>query len=144
MVGQRVDRLWVQPHGTSTRGHVAGGGHRVAAGEQGDLVPLPHQCFGEVGDNPFGAAVALGGHRLTQWGNLRNTHHAPSSHKSGTMRLPGEGAFVLAAPSARDGPSLQANGGYEFVTCVAQDILARQRNPRNAKIARTTTTRPMR
>ncbi len=60
-MGQRVAALRVQPQGGSARGYEAGGRHRVAAGEQGDLVPLPHQGVSQVGDDPFGAAVAAGG-----------------------------------------------------------------------------------
>jgi hypothetical protein len=77
-MSQRVAALGVQPQGGSARGYEAGCRHRVAAGEQCDLVPVLHQGFCEVGDDPFGAAVAAGGHRLIEGGDLGNAiTHAP-------------------------------------------------------------------
>ena len=32
-------------------------GPRIAAGEEGDIVPLMNKFFGEVGDHPLGAPV---------------------------------------------------------------------------------------
>ena len=38
-------------------GDQPGSGHRVAAGEQGDVVAVGHQLLGEIRNHPLGPAV---------------------------------------------------------------------------------------
>jgi hypothetical protein len=64
------------------RGHGAagelGGGDGIAAGEQRHVVPELHQFFGQIGDDPLGAAIQARRHALHQGGDLRNTHRETS------------------------------------------------------------------
>ncbi len=56
-----------------------GAGQGIAAGVKGDVVSEPDKFFGEIGDNPFRAAVQLRGDALDQWSNLCNSHMVSSA-----------------------------------------------------------------
>ena len=59
-------------------GHATGtqlrAGDRIAAGEQGHVVALAHQLFGQVGDDTFGSAIESRRHAFHQRRNLRDFH----------------------------------------------------------------------
>ena len=60
----QVMRKRIFASGIETQGAIAGGsqcrlGLRVAAGKQSDLMTLAYQLFGQIRDNPLGAAVKL-------------------------------------------------------------------------------------
>src|SRR5207244_954850 len=67
-----VDAALVQAQRLPGAGNEARLGHRVAAREQGDLVALPDQLLGEIGDDPLRAAVELGRHALIERCDLRD------------------------------------------------------------------------
>ena len=52
-------------------------GHGVAAREQRDVMPLPHQLFGQVRDDALGAAVELWRHTFNERCDLRDSHATP-------------------------------------------------------------------
>jgi len=55
------------------------GGVRVAAGEEGDVVSLPHQLIGEIGDDALGAPIKLRRNALVQWCDLGDAQGLPRS-----------------------------------------------------------------
>ena len=61
VVRQRVDAARVEPQRPRRARHQPRRGHRVAAGEQRDVVALRHELLGQVGDDALGAAVERGG-----------------------------------------------------------------------------------
>ena len=81
VVRELVDATLVQPQRTPAGRNQAGAGHRVAAREQGDVVALPDQFPGQVGDDPLGAPVEPGRHTLKERGDLRNSHDGPVTRK---------------------------------------------------------------
>ncbi|MCY1295328.1 hypothetical protein D9M70_446650 [compost metagenome] len=50
---------------------------RVPTCEQRDVMALPHQFFGEVGNDALRAAIEAGRAALGKWCNLRNLHRHP-------------------------------------------------------------------
>jgi hypothetical protein len=72
--GDGVAQGAVEPQRRGPHAFQVGGGLRIAAGEQGDVVPHVHQGLGQVGDDPLGAAIEARGHGLGQWGDLGDTH----------------------------------------------------------------------
>ena len=49
-------------------------GHRVASGEQSDLMSARNELLGEIGDDPLGSSVELRRHALEQRSDLSHTH----------------------------------------------------------------------
>ena len=74
VVRQRLPAVRVAPQGPRAGGDQLRRCLRVAAGEQRDLVPQPHQLFGQVGDDTLRAAVQLRRHALIQRGDLCDSH----------------------------------------------------------------------
>ena len=62
----------------SRTGTSVGSGPRLGTGEQRHVVAELDQGVGQVGDNPFGAAVETGRDSLIERCNLGNLHKAPS------------------------------------------------------------------
>src|SRR5580700_3079678 len=73
--GALVADRGIQSQRLGTARHQLGTGHRVAAGEQRDLVSLPNQLLGKVRHDPLSATIQLGRHSLGKRGYLRNSHH---------------------------------------------------------------------
>jgi hypothetical protein len=62
------------PERAFDRRHQAGGGLRVAGGEEGHVVAAARQLFGQGGDHTFCSAIARRRHGLERWRNLGNPH----------------------------------------------------------------------
>src|SRR5580700_7956575 len=59
MMRKRILALRIEAQCAITRGPQYRPGLRVAAGKQSDLMTLPYQLFGQIRDDPLGAAVKL-------------------------------------------------------------------------------------
>ncbi len=81
-VNERLLDSWVQTQGRRDHGVQFRLRHRVAAREQGNVMPLPHQLFGQIRDDPLGAAVEPGRHTFNQRGDLRDLHVTPFLSRS--------------------------------------------------------------
>src|SRR6188768_3620540 len=85
---------------------------RIAAGEQSDLVSLPHELFREVGDDSFGAAVSLRRNAFGERRDLRDLHVRKT-------------AFVVACPAmvwrSRSG-SDTAHGPSDRIECFSVSL----------------------
>ena len=78
VIGDRIPGVWIQAQRLFGAFYEFRVGYRIAACEQRHLVPLPNEFFGQIGDNPLGAAVQFGRNTLEQRGNLRDSHyHVP-------------------------------------------------------------------
>jgi hypothetical protein len=66
-----------EPQGLAANRLQAGGSAGIPAGEQGDVVPQPHQLLGEEMHDPLRAPVQGGRNTLIQRRNLRYPHAAP-------------------------------------------------------------------
>src|SRR5690606_28162610 len=75
-IGQHVFHGRIQPKGLRNRGDELGGGLRVAAREQGNLVALADQLFGQIRYDAFGPAVQPGWNAFDEGCDLRNLHRA--------------------------------------------------------------------
>jgi len=82
-------------------GRQVGRSLRIAAGEQGDMVPLPHKFFGEIRDNPLGSAVKLWRDALNQGRDLGYSHSGNSFSPSYSTKLPEcrQGSSIAPLPS---------------------------------------------
>ncbi len=69
-------------------------GFGVSACEQGDLVSLPHQLLGQIGNDPFGSAIKLRRDALNQRRDLGDFHFRHPlrvnchSNAGGFLKLP--------------------------------------------------------
>ena len=79
MVGKRILAFGIEPQRPVARRPQHRRGPRIAAGEQRHLVALTHQLFGQIGNDPLGAAIKLRRAALVQGRNLRDPHCGTSS-----------------------------------------------------------------
>ncbi len=77
IIGNRVTDAGVEPERLGHAGYEVGGGDRVAAREQGYVMTKAHQLFGEIGDDPLGAAVQPGRDAFHQGCYLRDFQFSP-------------------------------------------------------------------
>ena len=73
VMSKRVKYI-VETQGSSAPRYQLRRSDRVAAGEESDLVSLPHQLLSQIGNYPLGAAIGSRRHTLVQRGHLRNCH----------------------------------------------------------------------
>jgi hypothetical protein len=66
MMRKRVNRVGIEPERTLAHGLEPGRCHRIAAREQGDVVPLAHELFGQDMNDPLRAPVEVGRHALIE------------------------------------------------------------------------------
>ncbi len=116
-----LQRRGVQPDRLVTHGNQLGLGMRVGAREQGDVVTQIDQRVGQVGHDPFSAAVEARGNGFIKRGNLRDFH---------CIRLPG--------PNMRRPPSREARKReVEAGSCPNGDSVCKcEMRPDQAKLAR--------
>ena len=74
VVRHLVDAVLVEPERAAAAGDQVRLRFRVPAREQRDVVALPDELLGQVGNDALGAAVVLGRHALEQRRNLGNSH----------------------------------------------------------------------
>ena len=74
VIGDRIDDAGVEPQRLGHAGHEIGRRDRIAAGKQGHIVTQRDELFGQVGDDPFGAAIKPWRHALDQRRDLRDFH----------------------------------------------------------------------
>ena len=72
------ERGGIEPDGLVPHRHERGSGSRLGTGKQRHLVAELDQGVGEMGDDPFRAAVKTGRDGLVERSDLRNLHKAPS------------------------------------------------------------------
>ncbi len=72
VVGDRIADAGVEPQRLGHAGDEVGGGDRIAAREQCDLMAEVHQLFSQVGDDPLGAAIKPWRDAFHQGRNLRD------------------------------------------------------------------------
>ena len=68
-----LERAGIEPDGLVPHRHQRGAGPRLGAGEQRHLVAELDQGVGEVGDDPFRAAVEAGRDRFVERRDLGNS-----------------------------------------------------------------------
>src|SRR6185503_12046390 len=71
-----------EPQSLRHAGHEFGGRDRIPAGKQRDVMAERHQFLGQVGDDPFGAAVKPWGNAFDQRRDLRDFHSCYSFDKT--------------------------------------------------------------
>src|SRR5262245_53105237 len=86
------------PERPGTARNQPGGGLRIAAGEQRDLVPLPDKLLGQVRDNPLCPAIELWRNALEEWSDLRDAHGQYSQKMTGDT---GSARALVVHPSLR-------------------------------------------
>jgi hypothetical protein len=64
----------VKPQSDFAAGLKPRGRAGVAAGEQSDLMPLPHEFFGEIGNNPLRPTIEVRRAAFGEGGDLCNFH----------------------------------------------------------------------
>src|SRR5581483_5226046 len=74
VVGIAVGEIIGAAQAAREDGRQAGGGQRIAGGDERDVVAHAHELFGQEVDDRFGAAVRRGRDTLPQRGELQNTH----------------------------------------------------------------------
>ena len=74
MIGQRIEHLRIEAQRLFAARHQLRRGSRVATGEQRHVVALTDQLFGQIGDDPFGAAVEPGWHAFVEGRDLGDFH----------------------------------------------------------------------
>jgi hypothetical protein len=110
MIGQVAAHVALAAQRSCAARHKLGGGLRIGAGEQRDLVTLADQLLGEIGHDPFRATVEARRHafdegrylgnfhekvvRLVQW---RNHHRTPFVPWVETARNAGFGPRLCQA-----------------------------------------------
>ena len=77
VIGDRIDDAGVEPQRLGHAGHEIGRRDRIAAGKQRDVVAQRNELFGQIGDDPFGAAIKPWRHALDQRRDLRDFHGFP-------------------------------------------------------------------
>jgi hypothetical protein len=77
VIGDRIDDAGVEPQRLGHAGHEIGRRDRIAAGKQGHIVAQRNKLFGQIGDNPLGAAIKPWRHALDQRRDLRDFHGSP-------------------------------------------------------------------
>ena len=87
VIGDRIADAGVEPERLGHAGHEIGGGDRIAAREQRDIMAEGHQFFGQVGDDPLGAAVKPWRDAFHQGRNLRDFQFCPF-HNDWRMKIP--------------------------------------------------------
>jgi hypothetical protein len=65
---------WVEPEGDFARRLEPRGRAGIAAREQGDLMPLPHEFFGEIGDYPLRPTIEARRAAFGEGGDLCDLH----------------------------------------------------------------------
>ena len=100
-----LERAGIEPDGLVAHRHERGPGPRLGTGEQRHLVAELDQGVGEVGDDPFRAAVEAGRDRLVERRDLGNLHKAPSmaltSCAAGRCCRPGSQIVAASAAASR-------------------------------------------
>ena len=74
VIGDRIEDAGVEPQRLGHAGHEIGGRDRIAAGKQRDVMAERDELFGQVGDDPLGAAIKPWRHALDQRRDLRDFH----------------------------------------------------------------------
>ena len=74
VIGDRIDDAGIEPQRLGHAGHEIGRRDRIAAGKQRDVMAERHELFGQIGDDPFGAAIKPWRHALDQRRDLRDFH----------------------------------------------------------------------
>jgi hypothetical protein len=74
VMNQGVAVLRIQTQGMRYRWSQPGTSPGVAAGEQGDIVTLTDQFFGQIGNDAFGTTVEFWWNAFDQWGYLGDFH----------------------------------------------------------------------
>ena len=74
-----LERGGIEPDGLVSHRHERGFGLRFGTGKQRHLVAEFDQGVGEMGDDPFGAAVKAGRDGLVERCDLGNPHRTPST-----------------------------------------------------------------
>jgi hypothetical protein len=74
MMGQGIAHGRVEAQRHIAAGHQFGRGAGIGAGEQRDLVALTHEFLGEIGNDPFGAAIERRRDALIERRDLSDLH----------------------------------------------------------------------
>ena len=82
VIGDRIADAGVEPQRRGHAGHQIGRRDRIAAREQRHVMAERHQFFGQVGNDPLGAAIKPWGNALHQRRDLRDFHNCLSSGPS--------------------------------------------------------------
>src|SRR5690606_8592790 len=105
VVGQGIADLGIEPERLLAARHQLRGRQRVAAREQGDLVTLPDQLLGQIGDDSLRAAVEAGWNAFDQGCDLRDSHLlVPSILCPPRGRARGNAQEVRSAPLSMSSP----------------------------------------
>ena len=73
------DFITLKPKGFGGQRNQGGVGDRVAAGKKGYVVTLGDKFFDQVGNDPFGASIELGGNAFVERRNLGRALHPLAS-----------------------------------------------------------------
>jgi len=73
-VGERIAHPGIQAQRVRRAGDEMGGGFRIGAREERDVVPQPDQLLGEVGHDAFRSAIELRRNALGERSDLGNLH----------------------------------------------------------------------
>ena len=71
---RRLQRRGIEPQRLVADRHEPCVGDCVRTGKQGDIMPARHQPIGQVGDDPFGAAIKPWRNGFEQRGDVGNSH----------------------------------------------------------------------
>src|SRR5215831_4733573 len=74
VIGDMLANPRIEPKGSLTTCHQPSGRLGIAARKKSDVMPLPHQFLGEVGDDAFGAAIEARGHAFDEGSDLSYFH----------------------------------------------------------------------
>ena len=116
VIGDRIDDAGVEPQRLGHAGHEIGRRDRIAAGEQRHVVAERDQLFGQVGDDPLGAAIKPWRHALDQRRDLRDFHCVfPTAPHEGNPLVPRRFHDIVALrfggqPMPMAGRSMRAAG----------------------------------
>ena len=82
VIGNGIAHAGVEPQRLRHAGHEVGRRDRIAAGKQRHVMAERHQFFGQVGDDPLGAAIEPWGNAFDQRRDLRDFHYCFSFDKT--------------------------------------------------------------
>ncbi len=74
VVRELVHASVVEPKRTGARSDQLGLRHRIAAGEQGDVVPLSYEFLGQIRDDALGASITVGRNAFIKRSDLCDSH----------------------------------------------------------------------
>lgn len=74
VVRKEVGHVRIEPEGDFAAGHQLGGGERVAARKERDVMAEPDEFFGKAMNNPLRSAVKLWRNTFCERGDLGNSH----------------------------------------------------------------------